>query len=141
MSWLRLVTAPERSFALALQPHSSSSSIFSRLLQREASLWPPSDAVVWASGLHVEEPADEPDLPPRLERGATTGRCLLEDVSFHVGAGELLAVRIAPDAGELLLSTLAGLCPPRVGELRVEGPVVLVSALGSGLSLRRYLRV
>jgi FkbM family methyltransferase len=94
---------------------------------------PPGDVVVWASGLHVEEPADEPDLPPGLKREAAPGRCLLEDVSFHVGAGELLAVRIAPDAGELLLSTLAGLCRPRVGELHVEGPVVLVSALGDGM--------
>jgi FkbM family methyltransferase len=94
---------------------------------------PPSDVVVWASGLHVEQPADEPDLPPGVERGPATGRCLLEDVSFHVGAGELLAVRIAPDAGELLLSTLAGLCRPRVGELRVDGPVVLISALGDGM--------
>jgi FkbM family methyltransferase len=93
----------------------------------------PREAVVWASGLHVEEPADEPDLPPGLERRAAAGRCLLEDVSFHVGAGELLAVRAEPDAGSLLLSTLAGLCRARVGELHVDGPVVLISALGDGM--------
>jgi FkbM family methyltransferase len=94
---------------------------------------PPSDVVVWASGLHVEQPGEEPDLPPGIERGGGSGSCLLEDVSFHVRAGELLAVRIAPDAGSLLLNTLAGLCPPRVGELHVEGPVVLISALGDGM--------
>ncbi len=94
---------------------------------------PPSDVVVWASGLHIEEPSEEPDLPPGVERGPLASRTKLEDLYFHVRAGELLALRIAPEEGRLLLHTLAGLCPPRVGALRVSGPRILISALGDGM--------
>jgi FkbM family methyltransferase len=93
----------------------------------------PPDAVVWASGLHIEEPMREPDLPPGIERGPRPGRALLEDVYLHVRAGELLSVCAAPEEGSLLLHALAGLCRPRVGELNVGRPAVLVSALGDGM--------
>jgi ABC-type polysaccharide/polyol phosphate transport system ATPase subunit len=89
--------------------------------------------VVWASGLHIEEPGAEPDLPPGVERGPRAGRTKLEDLYFHVRAGELLALRIAPEEGRLLLHTLAGLCRPRVGALHVNGPAILISALGDGM--------
>jgi FkbM family methyltransferase len=92
-----------------------------------------SDVVVWASGLHLEEPGEEPDLPPGIERGPRASRTKLEDLYFHVRAGELLALRIAPEEGRLLLHALAGLCRPRVGSLHASGPAILISALGDGM--------
>ncbi|HTA36657.1 MAG TPA: FkbM family methyltransferase [Solirubrobacteraceae bacterium] len=93
----------------------------------------PRDAVVWASGLHVEEPDADPAPPPGLARVELPGRVLLEDLYLHVRAGELVAVYAPPEQGGLLLHTLARLCPARVGELHVGGPAILLSALGDGL--------
>ena len=92
----------------------------------------PRDAVVWASGLHVDEPEAEPAPPPGLARAVPAGRVLLEDLYLHVRAGELVAVHATSEQGSLLLHTLAGLCRPRVGELHVTGPTILLSALGDG---------
>ena len=39
---------------------------------------------------------------------------------------------VEPDAGSAAAEHAAGLCRPRAGELHVDGPVVLVSALGDG---------
>jgi FkbM family methyltransferase len=93
----------------------------------------PPEAVVWASGLHVEEPGAEPHLPPGVERDSRAGGALLEDLYLHVRTGELLAVCAPVEQGSLLLHTLAGLSRARVGGLHVGGPVILLSALGDGM--------
>ncbi len=93
----------------------------------------PRDAAVWVAGVHMRETADEPDLPPGVERAGRPEELQLEDLWFHVRRGELLALHVEPNAGSLLLSALGGLVRPSAGSLHVGGPAILLSALGDGL--------
>jgi FkbM family methyltransferase len=96
----------------------------------------PRDAAVWVAGVHLRETADEPDLPPGVQRAGRPEELQLEDLWFYVRRGELLALHVDQDAGSLLLSALDGLVRPSVGGLHTNGPTILLSALGDGLEQR-----
>jgi FkbM family methyltransferase len=143
--WLRRAGAVRPALGALALDHEA---VVRRACARDSARWPavehageaepaggamPADLRVWAEGLVLSEP------PSGLERApgdaqARPGTPVLEDISFHVRRGQLVAlVCDRPDHTSALLATLAGIGRPSAGELVCDGRTVLLARIGEGL--------